>query len=48
MAGCPHTHKRTIAKDEMMEFVECLDCGDIFEVQELTEAAEPGQSLSDA
>lgn len=47
---CSHSRRRVIAKDEVLEFVECLDCGEIFEGQELPEREPPGvdESLSDA
>ncbi|MFZ0519562.1 MAG: hypothetical protein WAN14_01710 [Candidatus Acidiferrales bacterium] len=46
----PCRHKRTqiIAKDDDSQYVECLDCGEIFEVGELKDEAEFGESLSDA
>lgn len=31
MNGCPHYHRRLIAQDDTIEFVECLDCGEILE-----------------
>ncbi len=45
---CPHTHRRVIAQDEVLQFVECLDCGEIFESDELEELPGVDESLSDA
>ncbi len=45
--GCPHEHRRLIAKDEVLEFEECLDCGEILE-KSAAESAAPPESLSDA
>ncbi len=53
MADCPHYHRRLIAKDDVLEFAECLDCGEILEA---TPAAPPAtapppqdaETLSDA
>jgi len=33
MAECPHYHRRLIAKDDALEFAECLDCGEILEAE---------------
>jgi hypothetical protein len=33
MAECAHFHRRLIAKDEALEFAECLDCGEILEAE---------------
>jgi hypothetical protein len=33
MAECPHFHRRLIAKDDVLEFAECLDCGEILEAE---------------
>ena len=46
--ACPHRRRRIIAKDEVLEFVECLDCGEIFESQELEASPGVDESLSDA
>lgn len=46
---CAHAHTILIAKDELEEYLECLDCGEIFEVAE-REPSSPGfnETLSDA
>ena len=33
MAQCLHLHRRLIAKDDVLEFAECLDCGEILEAE---------------
>ena len=52
MGDCPHYHRRLIAQDDVLEFVECLDCGAILEGDELTEQKRKkdgfDESLSDA
>jgi hypothetical protein len=56
MADCPHLHRRLIAKDDVLEFAECLDCGEILEAEmsagASAVAAPPtpagGETLSDA
>ena len=55
--ACPHYHRRLIAKDDVLEFAECLDCGEILE-QDAQEAQAapapppdpepPAETLSDA
>ncbi len=45
---CPHAHRRVIAQDEVLQFVECLDCGEIFEGEELDQLPGVDESLSDA
>jgi hypothetical protein len=47
-ASCQHTRTRLIAKDDDSQYVECLDCGEILEAGELNNAANFGESLSDA
>ncbi|MFZ0581198.1 MAG: hypothetical protein WAN72_12550 [Candidatus Acidiferrales bacterium] len=46
--ACRHKRTQLIAKDDDSQYVECLDCGEIFEVGELTDDAEFGESLSNA
>jgi hypothetical protein len=46
--ACRHKRTQLIAKDDDSQYVECLDCGEIFEVGELKEDGEFGESLSDA
>jgi hypothetical protein len=46
--GCQHTRKRLIAKDEVLEFEECLDCGEILEKASTPEPSPNSESLSDA
>ena len=45
---CQHPRKRLIAKDEVLEFEECLDCGEILEKSSAPEPAPNSESLSDA
>jgi len=45
---CAHKRTRLIAKDDTEEYVECLECGAILESDELQEAPEFPESLSDA
>ena len=45
--ACPHYHRRLIAKDDVLEFAECLDCGEILEL-DLATPTEPTETLSDA
>ena len=46
--SCAHIHRRLIAKDEVLEFEECLDCGEILERQPAIEPMGNEESLSDA
>ena len=46
--GCTHARKRLIAKDEVLEFEECLDCGEILEKPSAPEPPPNSESLSDA
>jgi Zn ribbon nucleic-acid-binding protein len=46
--ACKHKRTQLIAKDDDAQYVECLDCGEILESDEITDDAEPGESLSDA
>lgn len=51
--ACPHTHTQLIAKDNDVQYLECLDCGEVFEAAEMEKAErkEPAPvdgSLSDA
>ena len=46
--SCQHTRTRLIAKDDDSQYVEWLDCGEILEAGELNNAANFGESLSDA
>ena len=52
MSDCPHYHRRLIAQDDVLEFVECLDCGEILEADpkpHLKPEPKPeAESLSDA
>jgi hypothetical protein len=51
MAECPHYHRRLIAKDDVLEFAECLDCGEILEAEAPAAPATPppdSETLSDA
>jgi hypothetical protein len=45
--ACQHRRKRLIARDEVLQFEECLDCGEILE-QAAPDPAANGESLSDA
>lgn len=45
---CQHTNRRLIAKDEVLEFEECLDCGEILEKSGAPEPPANSESLSDA
>jgi len=46
--ACQHTNRRLIAKDEVLEFEECLDCGEILEKAVTPEPPAADESLSDA
>ena len=53
--ACPHYHRRLIAKDDVLEFAECLDCGEILEAEQqdppppaAPEPPPPKETLSDA
>jgi Zn ribbon nucleic-acid-binding protein len=46
--ACRHKRTQLIAKDDDSQYVECLDCGEIFDVAELKDEIEFGESLSDA
>jgi hypothetical protein len=46
--ACRHKRTQLIAKDDDSQYVECLDCGEIFDVGELKDEIEFGESLSDA
>ncbi|MFY9804948.1 MAG: hypothetical protein WA211_06175 [Candidatus Acidiferrales bacterium] len=46
--ACQHKRTQLIAKDDDAQYLECLDCGEIFEVGELKDETEFGESLSDA
>jgi acetone carboxylase gamma subunit len=48
MAECPHYHRRLIAKDDVLEFAECLDCGEILEVEAPAPPQPETETLSDA
>jgi hypothetical protein len=51
MAECPHYHRRLIAKDDVLEFAECLDCGEILEAETPAQPVptqQDGETLSDA
>jgi hypothetical protein len=45
---CKHTRTRLIAKDDDLQYFECLDCGEILEAGELNGGSNFGESLSDA
>ncbi len=50
---CPHGRTQLIAKDNEVEYLECLDCGEILEVGEMArpqkkETTGFDESLSDA
>jgi hypothetical protein len=45
---CPHYHRRLIAQDDVLEFVECLDCGEILEDEPKPATKPEAESLSDA
>ena len=45
---CSHTRRQLIAKDEVLQFLECLDCGEILESDEAPEQPAVDESLSDA
>jgi Zn ribbon nucleic-acid-binding protein len=34
LKSCKHPSVRIVAREEDVEFVECLDCGDVFESSE--------------
>ena len=46
--GCQHANRRLIAKDEVLEFEECLDCGEILERAVTPDPPANSESLSDA
>jgi hypothetical protein len=48
MEECPHYHRRLIAKDDVLEFAECLDCGEILEAETPASTPSDGETLSDA
>jgi hypothetical protein len=45
---CKHPRRRLIAKDEVLEFEECLDCGEILEKPSAPDPPTSNESLSDA
>ena len=47
MAECPHYHRRLIAKDDILEFAECLDCGEILEAEPAAPPAVPADVSPD-
>jgi hypothetical protein len=48
MPECLHLHRRLIAKDDVLEFAECLDCGEILEAEKSTVPQPESETLSDA
>ena len=46
--ACPHSRRRVIAQDEVLQFFECLDCGEILESDEVADLPPADESLSDA
>jgi hypothetical protein len=48
MAECLHLHRRLIAKDDVLEFAECLDCGEILEAEAPAPPPSDTETLSDA
>jgi len=48
MAQCLHLHRRLIAKDDVLEFAECLDCGEILEAEAPAKPQTEAETLSDA
>jgi Zn ribbon nucleic-acid-binding protein len=46
--ACKHVRTRVIAKDDDVQYVECLECGEILEAGELNDGTGLDGSLSDA
>ncbi|HUZ05351.1 MAG TPA: hypothetical protein VMU62_08330 [Acidobacteriaceae bacterium] len=48
MSVCKHPQVRVIAREEEIEYVECLQCGEVFDSQEFQDIAVEGSSASGA
>ncbi len=42
MSVCKHPQVRVIAREEEIEYVECLQCGEVFDSQEFQDIAVEG------
>lgn len=42
MSVCKHPQVRVIAREEEVEYVECLQCGEVFDSQEFQDMAVEG------
>jgi len=48
MSMCKHPQVRLIAREEEIEYVECLQCGEVFDSQEMKDIAVEETSTPDA